>query len=391
MKRRAIACAAALLIMLLSVSARAAGADEAEKDVRGMIESGIDDMMGETDISSLDDIYAKYGGLIGEDTAEDAVKKIAESGLDLSEEETLENCRELLNDVFLAGLPNVVKIVVILLLLGLLANRKQGGITSSAMTVGYIIVAGLAASMVTSSVTAAKGAIDALGSIVDVTTPILVGLLAAMGNFTSQALLSPAMAALTGGIFTVIKTVVFPAILISLVLTVASNVSSVIKLGKMSAFIESAVKWSLGIIMIVFLGTIALKGMSGAAIDGITFKTAKYTIDKMIPVIGGMFSDSLETLLACGLMVKNGVGIVGLLLMATAMAAPLATVVGNVLMFRLAAAVAEPFADDRCTRLLSGLGDSVRLMGVVVLLASAMAFISIAVFIGAANASMMLR
>ena len=81
--------------------------------------------------------------------------------------------------------------------------------------------------------------------------------------------------------------------------------------------------------MIVFLGVMAIKGLSGAAIDGITFKTAKYTIDKMVPVIGGMFSDSLDTLMACGLMVKNGVGIVGGGDHGCAMAAPIAAVVGN--------------------------------------------------------------
>lgn len=249
----------------------------------------------------------------------------------------------------------------------------------------------IAIAMLTSTVTVVKDAIDTLGTIVDVTTPVLIGLLTSIGGFSSSALLSPAMAALTGGVFTAVRVAILPAILIALVLAVASNISSMIKLQKTSSLIYSFVKWALTLIMIVFLGVMAIKGLSGAAIDGITFKTAKYTIDKMVPVIGGMFSDSLDTLMACGLMVKNGVGIVGVVIMGCAMAAPIAAVVGNMFLFKLAAAVSEPFADERCTAMFTGIAGAVQLMAVVLLLCCAMAFISVAVFIGAANTAIMLR
>ena len=85
------------------------------------------------------------------------------------------------------------------------------------------------------------------------------------------------MAGLTGGIFTVVKTVVFPLILVSTVISLASQLSSTIKLTRLSALIDSVVKWFLGIVMTLFIGVTAIKGIAGAAIDGVSFKTAKFT------------------------------------------------------------------------------------------------------------------
>ncbi|PWM39796.1 MAG: hypothetical protein DBX46_00045 [Clostridiales bacterium] len=372
--------------------AAAAAPDNYDEAVEEALQNGVKDTIDGTDLSSMEEIFDQYGNVFDGSSMEDAVEDIAANGFDLSEEEALEALKALLFEAFLSGLPNLIQIVVVLLLLGLLSHWKNtGSVAASSFTAGYIVMACIAIAMLTSTVTVVKDAIDTLGTIVDVTTPVLIGLLTSIGGFSSSALLSPAMAALTGGVFTAVRVAILPAILIALVLAVASNISSMIKLQKTSSLIYSFVKWALTLIMIVFLGVMAIKGLSGAAIDGITFKTAKYTIDKMVPVIGGMFSDSLDTLMACGLMVKNGVGIVGVVIMGCAMAAPIAAVVGNMFLFKLAAAVSEPFADERCTAMFTGIAGAVQLMAVVLLLCCAMAFISVAVFIGAANTAIMLR
>ena len=82
------------------------------------------------------------------------------------------------------------------------------------------------------------------------------------------------------------------------VVSTAGSFSQTLKLGKLSALIGSVVKWALGLIFLVFLGVISLKGMAGAAIDGLSFRTVRYTVGKLVPVIGGPFSDTLSTLSA---------------------------------------------------------------------------------------------
>ena len=141
----------------------------------------------------------------------------------------------------------------------------------------------------------------------------------------------------------------------------------------------------------VFLGVSVMKGIAGASIDGIYFKTAKYTIDRTIPVIGGMFSDTLETIMACGLLVKNSVGFMGLFLLAGAMIAPLMDLFSCMMLFRAGAAVAQPFGEESAVGMLERMGKTAELAFLVVLTCMAMAFISIALLMGAADMSFMMR
>ena len=111
----------------------------------------------------------------------------------------------------------------------------------------------------------------------------------------------------------------------------------------------------------------------------------------MVPVIGGMFSETLDTIMACSLIVKNAVGIVGLISLVCLIGAPIATLVANQFLLKFSAAAAEPFAEKRSVSLLSAMGKTVQLLTVTLLACTAMAFIFLAVLMGAADMSMMVR
>ena len=61
-------------------------------------------------------------------------------------------------------------------------------------------------------------------------------------------------------------------------------------------------------------------------------------MDKFVPVVGGMFSGTMDTLIGCSLVVKNGVGVMGLILIACKMASPVMQIVAVTLMLKLTAA-----------------------------------------------------
>ena len=224
----------------------------------------------------------------------------------------------------------------------------------------------------------------------EVLSPVLMLLLTAMGSLNAQAVLSPLMTALTGGVFELIRLVVIPMILAKGLLDLGSGVSGMWRLDGFSKCIASAVKWLLGVLFVVFLGVTALKGIAGASIDGVYFKTAKFTIDKMVPIVGGMFSDSLETLVACSLIVKNAVGILGEVAIAARMSLPLLRLIAQSLLLRFAGAAAGLFGGKEAAGLLSGLSESVTLLFAALLSMSLMAFLFVAVVMGAADRGMML-
>ena len=48
--------------------------------------------------------------------------------------------------------------------------------------------------------------------------------------------------------------------------------------------------------------------------DGITAKTAKTVVSSAIPVVGKILGDAVDTVLGCGIVLKNAVGIVGVVI-----------------------------------------------------------------------------
>ncbi len=55
--------------------------------------------------------------------------------------------------------------------------------------------------------------------------------------------------------------------------------------------------------------------MTSASIDGVAIRAAKYAVDNFVPVVGGMFSDTMDTLVGCTLIVKNALGVAAVLVL----------------------------------------------------------------------------
>ena len=370
--------------------------EEAQQSSEEILQQGVDEAIEGLDLGDLEDLYNEtengYNGL----SLEQAIRQIAQNGLsELTLEDGLNALFAALKNYFLGNWHIVVEIIAILLLTGLLRhmgpNAGKDGVGEVAGWAGYIMVAMLAATILLSCVKTTISAIDTLGKGVQTITPVLMVLLTGMGDISTASVLSPVMAGLTGGIFTIVQMVVIPLILVNTVLSMASGVSGTLRLHGFVKTINSVIKWLLGILFVVFLGITAMKGIAGGAIDGISFKTAKYTVDKMVPVIGGMFSDTLETLMACSLIVKNAVGIIGLLILVLLVGTPLISLLCNMFMLRIAGAAADMFASKEATGLLESMAGTVQLLFATLLCVSAMVFIFIAMVMGAADMSAMMR
>ena len=199
------------------------------------------------------------------------------------------------------------------------------------------------------------------------------------------------MAVLTGGIGLFIKNAILPMVLISGVMIMVSNISERVQIGKMAAFVKKIAGWSISVVFVVFLGVTALQGMAGSAIDGVTLRTAKFAIDKFVPIVGGMFSDTVDTLIGCSLVIKNGIGIVGTLMIAVSVLSPVLTIASLSLMMNLAAAIIEPFGEKRIYKCLSDISGVMTLLYVSILALGAMMFILVSLVVGASNVNIMMR
>lgn len=143
--------------------------------------------------------------------------------------------------------------------------------------------------------------------------PVLTGALAASGGTTKSAALYVSTIAVNTALCTVISELIVPLVYIFLCLSITVGAVSDSHLEKMKDFIKWAVTWGLKIVLYVFTGYTAITGVVTGSVDASALKATKITISGMVPVVGGLLADTSEMVLVSAGMVKNSVGVYGLL------------------------------------------------------------------------------
>ena len=164
-----------------------------------------------------------------------------------------------------------------------------------------------------------------------------------------------------------------------------------LRLERLRRLLERVAHWTLGVSFTVFIGVTMAQGLGSAAVDGVSIRTAKYALDNFIPIVGGMFADTVDTLVGCSLLIKNAVGVLGLLLLLGRLLTPLLQTGCAVLLYRAVAAVLEPIASDRVVKVIDDFADVLMLLFIIQLSVGAMFLLLMAQVLVVGNLTVMLR
>jgi stage III sporulation protein AE len=190
---------------------------------------------------------------------------------------------------------------------------------------------------------------------------------------------------------TLIHSVTLPLALSAGVISILNHLSPKIHLSRLSSLLESAASWTLGIGFTVFISVTTLQSFGAAAADGVSIRTAKYAVDHFVPVVGGMFADTMDTLVGASLLIKNALGIMGLVLLLSAGAGPMLQTAAAAMAYRACAALLEPLSDMRCSACMQDFSDILMLLFVIQLSVGAMFLLLSAQLLAVGNATVGLR
>lgn len=221
--------------------------------------------------------------------------------------------------------------------------------------------------------------------------PLLLTALSAVGGSAGSALMQPAVVASAGAMVNLIRHVTLPLCVCFAVLTMLCHLGGGLKLNHLCALSHRAANWTLGVGFTVFIGVMATRGFAASAVDGVALRTAKYALDNFVPVVGGLFADTVDTLIGSGLLVQGALGITGLLLLCGWCLSPLCQTFASALIYKLAAALLQPFADGDLTDCIHDFSQVLMLLFVIQLCAAAMYLLLIGQIVGLGSATMMLR
>lgn len=221
--------------------------------------------------------------------------------------------------------------------------------------------------------------------------PLLLTMMAAVGGSGGSALMQPAIVASASAMTSLIQQVTIPLATAAAILTMLCHLGEGIRLQRLAAFTQQCATWTLGVCFTVFIGVLTTRAVTAAALDGVTLRTAKYAVSNLIPVVGGLFADTVDTLVGSGMLVQGALGVTGLILIASFAMAPLCQTLASAMLYRLAAALMQPVSDGPLASCIHDFGRILMLLFIIQLCAAAMFLMLIAQLIGVSSMTFMMR
>ncbi|HHY25477.1 MAG TPA: stage III sporulation protein AE [Desulfitobacterium dehalogenans] len=299
----------------------------------------------------------------------------------------------LLGKEILESAPLIGKLLILAVLTAVLQQLQSafsGEVGKMAQILAYLVLMGIALATFQIAIKVASDSIQTMTGFMQTLLPVMMTMLVAMGNLTTAALFKPIVLGSLTFLATLIKTVALPLFFLAAVLKLFNHISNEFKLSRLAGLLEFTGKLSLGIILTVFIGVMAVQGVTGGVADGVVLRTAKYSAD-LIPVVGKFFKDAVELVVTSGLLLKNALGIVAIIALALICLGPVVKLVAMILVFKISSALIEPLGQKELADTLQEMSKSLIFIFASVASVAIMFFMAIAVVVGSGNLTVMLR
>lgn len=286
------------------------------------------------------------------------------------------------------------KLILLSVITALLVNLQSSfssGVARVSHWVCFMAIAALALGSFQVVYDLATNTIDTMVSFMMGMLPQMLVLTAGLGNMNSSVLLFPLLMSAATAFASAIKQIVFPLIIMSAVLSIVNHLSESIKVEKMGKFFTQLAQLSMALFVTVFVGIITLQAVYASALDKITLRTTKFVTDNALPVVGKMFSDTIEVAAGYIAMLKQGLGLLGALIILGIIIYPLLKIAAIALMYKISGAIVEPLGDSKTSAILESMSSHLFLMLSAVAAIGLMFLVMIAIVVGMANGFSMLR
>ena len=292
-------------------------------------------------------------------------------------------------------LKTLISILVIIVIHGILKsitdNLENNNISQIIYFVQYILIVTLIMANFTEIIELVKETSSNLVGLINVLIPLLLTLMIYTGSIATSTILEPIILFAINFIGNAIQNLLIPIMMIIVVFSIISKISKRVQIENLSKFLKSGVTWFLGVVLTIFVGIVSLEGTLSSSVDGITAKTAKAAVSSVIPVVGKVLGDVVDSVLGCGVILKNAVGLVGVIVIIGICAMPIIKIATLSIIYNLASAVVQPIADEKIVKLLEEMGGVFKVLLGILCSLSIMLIVGITMVVKISNSGMMYR
>ncbi|SYX84790.1 stage III sporulation protein AE [Paenibacillus alvei] len=341
------------------------------------------------------DLLVKYGGYFPRDAMPDFVDLLLPGGEKLTVSNVFKAIGKfMLQEVFMNGklIVTIVILVVFSMVLETLQTAfERNTVSKIAYTISYMVIIILAINSFQIAIGFAKEAISSMINFMMAMVPLLLTLLASMGNVVTVTVMHPLIIFMVHLVGTLIYVGVFPLLFFSAILHIVSSISDKYKVTQLANLMRSISVGLLGVLLTIFLGVISVQGATSSVTDGVSIRTAKYITGNFVPVIGRAFSDATDTVISASLLVKNAVGLSGVIILLFLCAFPAIKILTLTLIYNASAAIMQPLGDSPVLGCLKTIGKSMIYVFAALAAVGLMFFLAITILITAGNVTVMMR
>lgn len=299
----------------------------------------------------------------------------------------------ILGDNISLALKTIGSVIVIVIIHSILKaiseNLGNENVSKIAYYIEYILIVTLIMTNFSTIITEMKEAVQNLTSFANSLIPLMMTLMITTGNVVSSGMLQPILLLIITFISNFITNILIPIALISTALGIVSKISEQVQVGRLSKFLNSSMVWILGTVLTLFVSLTSLEGGLTASVDGVTAKAAKTAISSVVPVIGSILGDAVNTIMGCSNIIKNAVGVVGIIVILSICIRPIIQLAALTITYYLGAALCEPIADEKVVGILEQMGGTFKTFLAVMFAMTMLLIIGIAIVMKISNSALM--
>ena len=387
-----------LLISLFSIFSPMATfcADNTTVEISEDLNNSIIDELNEIDFSALNGVVEEFQNnstnIFSIDNIKSKVYSIISGENAVSYSSFFASVFSIFVDLIVKYLPMLSLIVAIgvisNLLNGIKSKFNEKSTSGLIHFVCFLAVVVLTIGMISSISKTSVSSVNSMVSQMNAIFPILLTLMIGIGATASAGVFQPIVAIISTYVADFFTYLILPLFMVSFVFGIINNLSDNIKLDKFNSFISSLFKWCVGLIFTLFFAVFTIQGISAGTFDSLSIRTTKYTIKSYIPIMGGYLSDGMDLILSSTILIKNTVGLVGILMIISTIISPLLEIVVFSLLLKLVSAILQPMGNNKTSNFLMSTSKSITMLSSCIIAVGFMYLISVGLVMTTSNVVM---
>ncbi|MCP3032979.1 stage III sporulation protein AE [Halobacillus sp. A1] len=264
-------------------------------------------------------------------------------------------------------------------------------ISNIAYMVVYLVLIGLALESFGQVIEYTLGAINQMSSFMIGLLPLLLGIMASFSHLLSISFFHPIIIALVQSSGLLVKHLLIPLFASSALLLIVGTLNESFKVDQLAELLRKTGVAVMAVYLTLFLGVISVQGTVTAVQDGVTMKTARFVTGNFVPVVGRLFTDATDTILGASLILKNTLGLAGVVILLGIALFPALKILAIAIIYKLAAALLQPLGDGPIVTAMDIVSRHMMYIFAALLMVSMMFFLVIVIMVAASNITMMVR